>query len=375
MRAQRIAITGGYGFLGWHTACRLRAIHKVDPLRLGREDFTDLDRLASILEGVDGVIHIAGVNRSFSDAAVELGNIDLAQFLSKALTMVGRPLDVSFANSVHARHPSPYGRGKREAGELLGTTVRKLGGRFADLLLPNLFGEHGRPYYNSFVATFAHEVAKGNTPTISNDRDIELLHAQDAAAALIENLGTEIRTAIPGEVLRISTVSNHFREFHTLYHEHGEVPDISTPIGRNLFNTYRAAAFPDMWPILSHVHTDSRGDLFETVRTHGSTGMAFASTTLPNQKRGEHYHLHKVERFFVLKGEAEVNLRRLLGDEIVSFRLTGDTPSFVDMPTLWVHNIRNVGDVELVTVFWTDQLLDPDNPDQYPETIIQGPTT
>ena len=126
-----------------------------------------------------------------------------------------------------------------------------------------------------------------------------------------------------------------------------------------------------MWPISPQVHADNRGDPFETVRAHGGTGMAFMSTTMPGQKRGEHYHLHKVERFFVVKGEAEIELRRLLHDDVVTFRLSGDKPSFVDMPTMWVHNIRNVGDTELVTMFWADQLLDMDNPDQYPETIAQ----
>jgi UDP-2-acetamido-2,6-beta-L-arabino-hexul-4-ose reductase len=124
-----------------------------------------------------------------------------------------------------------------------------------------------------------------------------------------------------------------------------------------------------MWPISPAVHADDRGDLFETVRAHGGTGQAFVSTTRPGKLRGEHYHLHKVERFFVVKGEAEIRLRRLLHDDVVTFRLSGERPSFVDMPTLWVHNIRNVGESELVTMFWSDQLLDPDNPDQYPEKL------
>ncbi len=150
------------------------------------------------------------------------------------------------------------------------------------------------------------------------------------------------------------------------------MPDISTPMRRNLFNTYRAATFPEMWPISPQVHADNRGDLFETVRAHGGTGMAFMSTTLPGQKRGEHYHLHKVERFFVVKGEAEIQLRRLLHDDVVTFRLSGDKPSFVDMPTLWVHNIRNVGDTELVTMFWADQLLDPRQPGPVPRDDRPG---
>jgi UDP-2-acetamido-2,6-beta-L-arabino-hexul-4-ose reductase len=36
---------------------------------------------------------------------------------------------------------------------------------------------------------------------------------------------------------------------------------------------------------------------------------------------------------------------------------------------MWVHNIRNVGDGDLITMFWADQLLDADRPDQYPEKV------
>jgi UDP-2-acetamido-2,6-beta-L-arabino-hexul-4-ose reductase len=79
-----------------------------------------------------------------------------------------------------------------------------------------------------------------------------------------------------------------------------------------------------------------------------------------------------VERFFVVKGEAEIALRRLLHDTVVRFRLSGSKPAFVDMPTLWVHNIKNVGDGELVTTFWGDQLLDLARPDQYPERVAMG---
>lgn len=368
MTESRIEITGGFGFLGWHTACRLRA-HGVESVRLGREEMASPETLASAINDVDAVIHIAGVNRAETDAQVEQGNIDVARALADAITAAGLPIDVSYANSGQAELENPYGRGKAAAASILSKAVAAGGGHFADLLLPNLFGEHGRPGYNSFVATFAHEVVAGRKPTVTGDREIALLHAQDAAAALIDAIGSDNREVVPAEEIRISEVLATFEEIHELYVTRGEVPDISTPMRRNLFNTYRAAAFPDMWPLSPQVHADNRGDLVEAVRAHGGTGMAFMSTTLPGQKRGEHYHLHKVERFFVVKGEAEIELRRLLHDEVVTFRLSGDEPSFVDMPALWVHNIRNVGTEDLVTMFWADQLLDPVNPDQFPETI------
>jgi UDP-2-acetamido-2,6-beta-L-arabino-hexul-4-ose reductase len=362
---QRVAITGGFGFLGWHTACRLRALYGVEPVRLGRDALADPGRLRQALGGVDTVIHLAGVNRAESDDEVERGNVDLARTLCAALD--DRPVHVVYADSVQREHDNPYGRGKRRAAELLG----HLPGTLADVVLPNLFGEHGRPAYNSFVATFCHEVAHGRQPQVTDDRQIPLLHAQDAAEALVgaaREPGDRV-VRVDGEAHGISEVLATLTRFHDLYAERGEIPDLSTRWAVDLFNTYRSYLFPQQFPLFASVHRDQRGDLFETARAHGGTGQVFVSTTRPGHIRGDHYHLRKVERFFVVSGEAEISLRRLLHDDVVTFRLSGDRPAFVDMPTMWVHNLRNVGTSELVTQFWSDQLLDADRPDQYPEKV------
>ena len=365
----RIVITGGFGFLGWHTACRMRAMGGIDGVRIGRREFNDPDRFAAALEGADAVLHLAGINRAVTDEEVEHGNVVLARTLATALTRLERPVDVVYANSVQAEMDNAYGRGKAAASAELMGAVSACGGHFADVLLPNLFGEHGRPTYNSFVATFAHEVAAGRRPTVTVDREVPLLHAQDAARELLAGIGHTERRTLEAESRGVSEVLALLDEAHELYSTRGEIPPLPGRFEVNLFNTYRAAAFPAQWPLSPKVHSDNRGELFETVRAHGGTGQAFVSTTKPGQMRGDHYHLHKIERFFVVKGEAEIRLRRLLHDDVVTFRLTGDTPSFVDMPTLWVHNIRNVGNTELVTMFWADQLLDSKNPDQYPEKV------
>jgi len=366
----RVAITGGHGFLGWHTACRLRAVHGVEAVRIGRGEHADPERLAAALDGVDAVLHLAGVNRAETDEEVETGNVTLARDLAGALARQDRPVDVVYANSVQAEQDNPYGRGKATAAEVLADAVSSAGAGFADLLLPNLFGEHGRPGYNSFVATFAHEVAAGRGPTVTGDREIPLLHAQDAAHELIASIGRTERRRVEGEARGIGEVLHLLEQTHALYADRGEIPPLPGRFEVNLFNTYRAAAFPDMWPLSPQVHADGRGELFETVRAHGGTGQAFVSTTRPGRLRGDHYHLHKVERFFVVRGEAEIKLRRLLHDDVVTFRLSGERPLYVDMPTLWVHHIRNVGEDELVTMFWSDQLLDPARPDQYPEEVV-----
>ena len=369
----RIAITGAFGFLGWHTSCRLRAVYGTEAIRLGRAELNDPAALDEALGRVDAVLHLAGVNRADTDELVEDGNVRLAEALADALVRQSRPIDVVFANSSQATQDNPYGRGKRRAGEMLAKAVAENGGRFTDVLLPNLFGEHGRPGYNSFVATFAHEVAHDRLPNVTGDRLVPLMHAQDAADVMVQAVvtGSSGQLVPEGFPVPVTSVLTMLKGMHELY-SRGEVPALTTTFGVDLFNTYRAFRFPDMFPIAPPVHADERGALVETVRSHGGTGQSFVSTTAPGRLRGDHYHLRKVERFFVVQGEAEISLRRLFHDDVVTFALSGLRPAFVDMPTLWVHNIRNVGQTELITVFWADQLLDRENPDQYPERVVSS---
>ncbi len=365
--ARLFVITGGHGFLGWHTACRLRAVHGVEPVRVGRETMADPDALTSLLDRADAVLHLAGVNRATSDELVEQGNVAAAKALATALRRCARPLPVVYANSIHADRDSAYGRGKAAAARILRAASP---GPFADVMLPNVFGEHARPSYNSFVATFAHEVANGREPIVTADRQVPLLHAQDAAEELIRAADSGASGVRRPEAPErgVVEVRDRLARMHELYAK-GEIPPLACTFDVHLFNTYRAYRFPGMFPFVAEAHADERGELFETVRAHLGPGMAFVSTTRPGQRRGDHYHLHKVERFFVVRGDAEISLRRLLHDDVVTFRLSGTRPSFVDMPTLWTHNIKNVGDDDLVTMFWADQLLDPAAPDQYPERV------
>lgn len=361
----RIAITGAHGFLGWHLSCRLLATRGIEAVRLGRTELADPALLAGALADVDVVVHVAGVNRADTDDEVEERNPWLAERLDTALGY--RPVHLVYANSVQRDLDNAYGRGKRRAAEIL----RRRAGTMTDVLLPNLFGEHGRPAYNSFVATFAHQVAHGHGPTVSGDREIDLLHAQDAAEALLQaaesSTDDEVRPA--GEPHDISEVASLLAAFHEIYATRGEIPDLTRAFARDLFNTYRACLFPHGYPLHPGTHADTRGELVETVRSHGGTGQSFVSSTVPGAVRGDHYHLRKVERFMVVRGEAEIALRRLFHDEVVRFRVSGDKPGFVDMPTMWSHHIRNVGGDDAITVFWADQLLDPEAPDQFPLAV------
>ncbi len=367
-------MTGAEGFLGWHLRARLWALHGLGTTSL---DLRTGDVVGKSLRDHDEsslIFHLAGVNRADTNEEVERGNQDLAALLAAQIRAAGRAVHVVYANSIHSSADTPYGRGKAGAAQLLSDACAEVGGSFSDVLLPNLFGEHGRPRYNSVVATFAHLIARGESPTVIEDRELPLLHAQKAAEALVSAAVDRVdgRVEPSGTMRSVSSVLRELQGIHDLYSQ-GELPDLSTDFAVDLFNTYRSFAFPELFPIHPAAYADERGRLFETVRMHGGTGQAYVSTTKPGMTRGEHYHLRKFERFVVVSGEAEIKLRKLFSSEVVTFRMSGDRPGFVDMPTMWVHNITNVGSMDLVTMFWSDQLLDRENPDQFPERVEEIP--
>ena len=93
------------------------------------------------------------------------------------------------------------------------------------------------------------------------------------------------------------------------------------------------------------------------------------STTKPGITRGNHFHVRKAERFAVIKGKARIQLRRIGSDKVLDFDLDGSEPAFVDMPIWYTHNITNIGDEELYTIFWISEFFDADEPDTFYEVV------
>ncbi len=360
----KIAITGASGLLGTHMCIYLSTLEDVEVIRVDRTTFNE--DLAASLNGIDIVLHFAGVNRG-TDAEISTGNPQLAQSLVAALEETNSTPHVLFSSSIQEQQDNVYGRSKAVARDILQEWSSRNNGRFSNLVLPHIFGEGGRPNYNSVIQTFCHRVAEGTIPTIDNDGEIEPIHAQRACEKIMEisrNSSQPSHTyRIEGRGMRVSEMLGKLLQLAKLY-EQNIIPDLRDYFDLDLFNTYRSYLYPNKYPVKLTKHTDDRGWLVETVKEHNG-GQVFFSTTKPGITRGNHFHRHKVERFLVVSGQADICIRKIGQDHVETFSVTGDEPSFVDIPTLETHSITNTGDTELLTLFWVHEIFDPENPDTY----------
>ena len=71
----------------------------------------------------------------------------------------------------------------------------------------------------------------------------------------------------------------------------------------------------------------------------------------------------------MIKGKALIQLRKIDSDQVYDFYLDGTEPSYVDMPIWYTHNIKNIGNEELYTMFWINEPYNVDNPDTYFEEV------
>ncbi|MDI1343809.1 MAG: NAD-dependent epimerase/dehydratase family protein [Pseudolabrys sp.] len=372
-KSKRVAVTGARGFLGRHLLDRLHRESDWQAVVIGREDFSNTDRLQTLLQGCDFVVHCAGVNRG-EPAVVESANTELATRLVAALDLLpDKPQRLVYTSSVQERQDNPYGRGKRRAGEILAAWGSSHGVAVTSLVIPNVFGDGGRPNYNSVVATFCHQFTQGEEPKIIEDRKVPLVYVNRVVEQIIGCLQSTAPSVPTVEVppdaeIHVSEVLALLRRFRSVLLEQGAVPAFASRFELELYHTFRAYLGPTTFEWRAQPRSDNRGTLFEVIKQVGA-GQVFFSTTKPGVTRGNHYHTRKIEKFCVVQGEAVIRMRRIGTTEVLEYPVTGSAPAAIEMPVYFSHHIENTGPGELVTLFWTNEVFDAADPDTFMEDV------
>lgn len=370
----RILVTGADGFIGRNLRLKLAQRKDVEVRCFGVEH--DPGQLRSMLDGVDFVFHLAGVNRPRDPGEFFSGNRDLTHALCGAVgdvaTSTGRKASILLTSSIHADSDHPYGQSKRAAEGAVFAAARAYGVRAQVFRLPNVFGKWCRPNYNSAVATFCYNIARGLPIQVQDPaRPLTLVHIDDVVDCFAGVLdGTEplvdadgFATVTPQYATTVGEVAEMIRAFKE-GRESLVTPRAGTGLTRALYGTYLSYLPTGGFTYPIPKHEDARGAFVEMLKTQDN-GQVSYFTAHPGVTRGGHYHNCKTEKFLVIKGEARFRFRHMYTGEVHEFITNGNEAEVVETPPGWTHDITNIGPDEMIVMLWANEVFDRARPDTY----------
>lgn len=370
----RVLITGANGFVGRNLQLRLRERRDVQVVCYNRDQ--QAGQLAGLLEGVDFVFHLAGVNRPQDPKEFASGNTgltrDLCQAVAAAARSTGRPIPVLYTSSTQAVQDNAYGRSKREAEEVLAAVEYDSLVPVHVFRLPNVFGKWSRPNYNSVVATFCHNIAR-DLPIQVNDPQaaLTLVYIDDVIERFVQLMdGAAPMAGLDGFVTvqpqYTTTVGELARLIRAFRDSRGSLVTerVGTGLVRALYATYVSYLPVEAFSYDVPLHADRRGIFVEMLKTPDCGQFSFF-TAYPGVTRGGHYHHSKTEKFLVIKGQALFRFRHMQTGETHELRTSGDRSQIVETVPGWTHDITNTGQEEMVVMLWANEIFDQARPDTY----------
>jgi UDP-2-acetamido-2,6-beta-L-arabino-hexul-4-ose reductase len=367
-----ILVTGAQGFIARNLVEHLK-VNK-SKILLTADRSTDLGLLKKYIYEADVVFHLAGVNRPVSDDDFVKDNFEFTKFILEELEQKCKMYQFHYASSSQAELSNAYGISKKTAEDYLLDNVKK--GRAFIYRFQGVFGKWSRPNYNSVIATFCYNLTRDIPLHVSDpSRVIQLIYIDDLISHLMTRLDNGMsktgkvtfETVDPiysvslGEVVKILSSFKSSRETLLL-------PDLSDDFVKKLYTTYVSYLPIDKFVYDLKQKTDERGTLFELIKT-STSGQIFVSSTHPGVTRGNHFHHLKTEKFCVISGEGIIRFRKVGTEEKIEYLVSGRCPQVLDIPPGYTHNITNVGNSEMITLFWANEIFNSDHPDTYFETV------
>ncbi len=378
----KILVTGAHGFIGKNLIMRLR--------NMGYDDISEYVRgssdeeLRAYCNAADFVFHLAGVNRPESEAEYWDGNRDLTTGLIGMLKETGRQIPVVISSSIQAGQSGEgnvYGASKKSAEEAVYSYGADTGAKVMIYRLPNVFGKWSRPDYNSAVATFCHNIARGLPIKVNDpDRLMHLVYIDDVVEEFIEDMESMLKgespegcgkeyTAVrcPVYDIRLGYIAETIESFpHMRYSL--EIPKLADPLISKLYSTYLSFLPEDGFSYKLNMKKDNRGSFTEFIRT-ADRGQVSVNVSHPGIVKGQHWHDSKNEKFLVVQGKGLIRFRKIGEEKTIDYHVSGEELTVVDIPTGYVHCIINEGDTDMVTIMWANETFDPERPDTYREEV------
>lgn len=364
----KILVTGAKGFVGKNLVAELKN-RNYDEIYECDIDTTSKE-LKEYTKQCEFVFHLAGINRPENEEDFMKGNFGFTSTLLDSLKRNNNKSPILITSSIQAKLDNPYGKSKKAGEDLLFEYSKENNVKVYVYRLINLFGKWCRPNYNSAVATFCHNIANNLPITINNEEaelnlayidDVleEFINALNGKASIEDNYGYIPVT----HTIKLGELANLIKSFRTS-RENLQLPNMEKPFEKKLYSTYLSYLPTNEFSYPVKMNIDNRGSFTELFKTQ-ERGQVSVNISKPGITKGNHWHHTKNEKFVVVSGEGIIRFRKIDSDEVIEYKVSGDKIEVVDIPCGYTHNIENVGDTDMVTIMWANEVFDPDRLDTY----------
>ena len=383
----KILVTGAKGFVGKNLCENLKNIKdgknrcypelKIDEIYEADVDTAD-DILENYCKCCDFVFHLAGVNRPQNNDEFTLGNVNALEKVLGFLKAYGNKASVMLSSSIQASgvgryKDSPYGESKLKGEELLFSYSEENNVPVFVYRFPNLFGKWCRPNYNSAVATWCYNRARNlDIQVRDRDADVTLVYIDDVVRAFVGNITSNLEAPVDSVISITPSYTRRLGEIVDLIEDFKneplslDVPNQGDDFCKKLYATFLSYLPEDAFSYPLTMHCDNRGSFTEALHS-SERGQVSVNISKPGITKGQHWHHTKHEKFLVVSGNGVIRFRRvdLPNGDVLSYFVSGEKLEVVRIPPGYVHNIENLGDTDMVTLMWANEVFDPANPDTF----------
>lgn len=363
----KILITGSDGFIAKNLIEHLKRDETLQLYLFSKKD--SLNILETYVKEVDFIFHLAGVNRPKDINEFYEGNSNLTKIIVNILKKEKKQTPILLSSSTQSDLNNDYGKSKKEAEKLLLDYSKETNTNIFIYKLPNVFGKWSKPNYNSVISTWCHNISHNQEIQINDEKvELNLVYVDDVVKSFIEQLKVqEIKDYYVEVKITYRKTLREIRDLLFSFRENREsliIPNVASGFERALYATYLSYLSTDDFSYVLKGHKDDRGTFYEILKTLDS-GQFSLSTTAPGITRGNHYHHTKNEKFLVVKGEALIEFRHIVTNEIISYEVSDKKMEIVEMIPGYTHNIKNTGNEEMILILWANETFDQNNPDTY----------
>lgn len=364
----KILVTGAKGFVGKNLIAELKN-RQIGEIYECDIDTTD-EELNEYTKECEFVFHLAGVNRPENEEDFMKGNYGFTSVLLEKLRQHNNKAPILITSSIQASLDNPYGKSKKAGEDLMFKYEKENGTKVLVYRLPNVFGKWCKPNYNSAVATFCNNIARGLEIKVNDSEVIlNLVYIDDVVEELINALNgkehiNERFGYIPltykvklGEIVELIYSFKKSRK-------NLQLPNMEDEFSKKLYSTYLSYLPEEEFSYPLTMHTDDRGSFTEMFKTN-ERGQVSINISKPGIVKGNHWHNTKNEKFIVVSGTGIIRFRKIDSDKVIEYKVSGDKLEVIDIPVGYTHSIENVGNTDMVTVMWANEIFNPDKPDTY----------